>query len=628
MQIRRALEGKATARRAIGLAAAWLVSAGAVGQEVVFPADAGVVDVSKPPYNARGDGRTDDTAALQQALADHPNRGSILYLPRGTYVVSDTLKWPHGEEDGAGEKNTILEGQARDTTILRLKDGCSGFDDPAQPRALVWTGREPGQRFRSSVRNLTLDTGKDNPGAIGLQFMASNQGCVRDVTIRSSDGEAHVGLDLTQSPEIGPCLIKNVRILGFGYGIRTAHALGSITIENVGLESQRRFGLVNEGACLSVRGLTSRNLVTAVVNAGDTGHIALIDATLSGMRGASDRPAINNEAFLYTRNVTTAGYSEAVRDASGGRGAEGKRRLEEFVSHPVENLFPGSPHSLNLPIKETPEIPWDDLAYWVSPTHFGARPDDNVDDSEAIQKAIDSGKTTVYLPNGYYLIRDTVLLRKNVRRFIGCEATIGVPDLGGKPAFKIVDGASPFVLFERIQAGYSRTPIVENASDRTLVVRDCFNICGQMKGPGDVFLEGVSTNPFSSWRFGRQNVWARQLDVESQGTHIVNEGGQLWILGLKTARAGTLIETTGGGRTEVLGGLCHATGPAKTMPMFVCKEAALSVSIGESAPEGNPFSILVSETRGVSTKTLSKGEVPSRAGGSAISLFVSQAAER
>jgi hypothetical protein len=56
----------------------------------VFPADAGVVDVTRAPYRAKGDGHTDDTRAIQQALDDHPSSDKIIYLPNGTYVISDT----------------------------------------------------------------------------------------------------------------------------------------------------------------------------------------------------------------------------------------------------------------------------------------------------------------------------------------------------------------------------------------------------------------------------------------------------------------------------------------------------------------------------------------------------------
>lgn len=60
---------------------------------IVFPPDAGVIDVTKPPYNAKGDGRADDTASIQQALTDFPAQHAVIYLPNGTYLVSDTLRW-------------------------------------------------------------------------------------------------------------------------------------------------------------------------------------------------------------------------------------------------------------------------------------------------------------------------------------------------------------------------------------------------------------------------------------------------------------------------------------------------------------------------------------------------------
>ena len=48
----------------------------------------GAVNVKAAPYGAMGDGETDDTSAIQQAIDDC----DTVFLPRGKYLVSRTLR--------------------------------------------------------------------------------------------------------------------------------------------------------------------------------------------------------------------------------------------------------------------------------------------------------------------------------------------------------------------------------------------------------------------------------------------------------------------------------------------------------------------------------------------------------
>lgn len=50
------------------------------------------INVKAAPYNAVGDGVTDDTAALTAALAAVPANGGTVYLPAGDYLITSQLK--------------------------------------------------------------------------------------------------------------------------------------------------------------------------------------------------------------------------------------------------------------------------------------------------------------------------------------------------------------------------------------------------------------------------------------------------------------------------------------------------------------------------------------------------------
>ena len=64
-----------------------------IGRPVLNAALPGMLDVKASPFKAKGDGVADDTAAIQKAL--YARGGDLVYLPAGTYRITDVLKFNH-----------------------------------------------------------------------------------------------------------------------------------------------------------------------------------------------------------------------------------------------------------------------------------------------------------------------------------------------------------------------------------------------------------------------------------------------------------------------------------------------------------------------------------------------------
>lgn len=604
-------------------------------ENISFPPDAGIADV-KRDYGAKGDGIADDTEAIQKALSE---KERLIYFPNGTYLISHTLRWAESKKGTTSRQ--IFQGQSRDGAIIKLKDECPGFQNPSSPTEMLWTGKFPPQSFRIALRNLTLDSGSKNPGAIGARFYANNQGGVYDVRIRSGDGGGVIGLDLGFTGDQGPCLLRNVQIDGFDCGISTRRGSASVTMEFVTLQNQRVIGLDNQDHPLAIRGLKSKNSVTAIANRGNT-LLTLIDTEIEGVGDAKSKPAILNDTGLLVRNLKTTGYGETI---AGQRGGVTEANISEWTSHPPLSLFPSAPCTLNLPIKEVPEVPWDDPKTWISVKKFPVGTCEITDSkghkktvedwSAAFQSAIDSGATTVYFPTGSYPMNGTIRIRGKVRRIIGMESSFGA-DATSAPSLVLADGEAPVVVVERFDWQYSETSFRHEAN-RTLVFsatrgsRELPFV--KAKGSGDLFVTDVS---WTHWQLLGGNVWARQINPEGgykdfpkspRGEYvptydmILNDSANLWILGLKTEGDGTPITMINGAKTEVLGSFIYGNKNYRPEKQWISsKDSSFSVSLVEQVNRDQPFDP-VFEVRGNETRILKKGVAPGRGGGSLVVLF-------
>lgn len=389
--------------------------------DVNLPADS-ILDITKPPYNAKGDGITDNTAVIQQAINDWVNKSRIIYFPKGVYLISNKLTYG---TDLLTAKNLTLQGQNRDNTILKLKDHSPGYENSSTPKPLLtlFEGGSTGQAFHNEIFNMTFDVGSGNPGAIGVQWMNCNQGSMYDVVIKSSDpeGKGAVGLDFTRHWP-GPGYFKNILIEGFDHGINTTNNMEySLVFEHITVKNQRIAGWYNTDQIVTVRDFKSFNKVPAIMASRSVGMISLIDSTLSG--GALEKSAIvNNGNRIFVRNTTMDGYGLFIDNQEAGLEDVTGTEIKEYVSHGVKSVFQSPGRSLGLPIEETPEVPLGDPNDWVAVD--GSQDDDTAAIQAAIDKANREGKSTVYfpyLPQGGYKLSDTINIYGSVRRITGME---------------------------------------------------------------------------------------------------------------------------------------------------------------------------------------------------------------
>lgn len=192
-----------------------------------------VFDITQPPYNADPSGQEDCSdafikvydeivAGVKQAKESYTSTAPIIYLPEGTYKVTKTIIYS-GEpfvKNGHEQITHIrFRGANRDKTTIRLADASPGFEKGANQPVISYaksTTTKNNQVSSNFFEDLTINTGKGNPGAVALRFHGANNEAVRNVRIYSEDRQGAIGLDMP----IGACqgVYKHIEIEGFDYG--------------------------------------------------------------------------------------------------------------------------------------------------------------------------------------------------------------------------------------------------------------------------------------------------------------------------------------------------------------------------------------------------------------------------
>lgn len=380
---------------------------------------------------AAGDGRADDTAALQGVL-DALRDGTTLYLPRGTYRVTKTLtlRGPlHGLLVVGHGRDTRLVWDGDPEGVMLREDGVAysryvGFEMDGRGRAAVGFHHYSDRRFETEVRHRHLAF---------RNF--TRAGILADPRDKYALAETHFenclfencgrGVSFTQFNDydytFDGCLFRSC-----GIAVECIH--GNFYVRNCRFEESREADVHAHAE----HGSSIRRCVSAGSNlfARLTGTVAPMiveNCVVTGWKNPEGAILAGGAPLMLFDCLFSGGPTgrAPVRVTRGGRrilasgnAAPGSPALVEPAADArLLTIPPGrlrgplvSPESRFL--KDSERVP---SRVFDARRDFGARGDGRADDTEALRKTIAAARShgrdaLAYLPAGTYLVRETLRL--------------------------------------------------------------------------------------------------------------------------------------------------------------------------------------------------------------------------
>jgi hypothetical protein len=394
----------------------------------------------------KGDGRADDTDAIQRALdqASESPGGGMVFLPSGRYRISRTiLVWPAVRLFGTGRTRPVLvlgdntpgfqKGLGSMVVFTGARRGDNARGDigrielprvPFPPPTVVpfdpkvWDANP--STFYSAMSNVDIEIGAGNPAATGIRFRIAQHGFLSNMDFRLGSGFAGI----YQAGNV----VHNLRFYGGRYGIVTEKPSPAwpFTVIDATFAGQRSAAIREHEAGLTLVNVTMRDVPVGIeVDRGYGDWLWGKDVRFERVRQAA--VVISNENSVYTQigfdNALASDTPVFARFRDSGRTVAGKGRNYRVsaFSHGLTVPALGQLGHIatqadlvpidRLPARKPPAIrSLPPVAQWANAHELGVVGDGKTNDTAALQRAIDTHRT-VYLPLGVYKVTDTIRLR-------------------------------------------------------------------------------------------------------------------------------------------------------------------------------------------------------------------------
>ncbi len=436
----------------------------------------GYIDPTHASYGATpNDWTDDDRQAIQNAIDDALATGKAVYLKPGIYHIGGTLnlfreKALHGHthfRDG-----NVLIGSSEGNSVLKLKN--NRFTNANSPQPIIYcrqvgAGAKHADNFNNAIRNLVIDTGVGNSGAVGIDFRGAEGSAITDIKIYSSSGDSFFA-GLNNTPGSGGS-VTNLEVIGGKHGVYcptwdSAQAAPVITAARFVGQTDL---VIKYGAWtpLTLVGIEIEKAKGPVIGLSNTGHegsgcLNLIDATinLTNPSSSAERTVIEHaDRNVHIRNVYVKNVAKVVDNTATSNdsddywagGADTWRYIPVFADGPhyaisnpdpsdnrtyrgriINGNFQNGRYKQDTEARKPGSIDFLAKHGWtkgfasptrsnvISVTAHGATPDagGSSDDSAGIQAAINAANgAPVFMPPGTYVIKQPIQLKWNTELF-------------------------------------------------------------------------------------------------------------------------------------------------------------------------------------------------------------------